>query len=96
MLLYDRIDVSGGIDVNKTSASKERDICHYWYFLDKPFQFQSHIYNGCHNVLMMSVMMSVRGVYYRCVVNRISKSEAANLLQNADLTKREDYYKKNK
>ena len=29
MLYLDRIDVSEGIDVNKTSASKECDICHY-------------------------------------------------------------------
>ena len=27
MLYYDRIDVSEGIDVNKTSASKECNIC---------------------------------------------------------------------
>ena len=33
MLYYDRIDVSEGIDVNKTSASKLCDICHYWYFV---------------------------------------------------------------
>ena len=32
MLYYDRIDVSEGIDVNKTSKSKECDICHYCYF----------------------------------------------------------------
>lgn len=32
MLLYDRTDVSEGIDVNKTSVSKECNICHYWYF----------------------------------------------------------------
>ena len=29
MLYFDRIGVSEGIDVNKTSASKECDICHY-------------------------------------------------------------------
>ena len=29
MLYYDRIEVSKGIDVNKTSASKECYICHY-------------------------------------------------------------------
>ena len=29
MLYFDRIDVSEGIDVNKTSASKECNICHY-------------------------------------------------------------------
>ena len=32
---YDRIDNSEGIDMNETSALKECDICHYWYFLDK-------------------------------------------------------------
>ena len=32
MLYYDRIDVSEGIDINKTSASKVCDICHYLYF----------------------------------------------------------------
>ena len=34
MLYYERVDVSEEIDVNKTSASKECDICHYWYFLN--------------------------------------------------------------
>ena len=29
MLEYDRIDISEGIDINKTNASKECDICHY-------------------------------------------------------------------
>ena len=34
MLYFDGIDFSEGIDVNKTSASKKCDICHYWYFLN--------------------------------------------------------------
>ena len=29
MLEDKRIDISGGIDVNKTNLSKECDICHY-------------------------------------------------------------------
>ena len=32
MLYCDRIDVIQGIDINKTSASKEYDICQCWYF----------------------------------------------------------------
>ena len=32
MIEYDRIDISEGINANKTGASKECDICHYWYF----------------------------------------------------------------
>ena len=29
MLRYQKIDISEGIDVNKTSASKECEVCHY-------------------------------------------------------------------
>ena len=29
-MYYDRTDFSEGTDVNKTSESKECDICHYW------------------------------------------------------------------
>ena len=39
MLYYDKIDVSDVIDINKTIASKEGNICLYWYFLDKGFKF---------------------------------------------------------
>ena len=35
MLVYERIDISDGIDVNKSCESKECMLCHYWYFLDK-------------------------------------------------------------
>ena len=37
MLEYDNIDISEEMDNNTTNASKECDICHYWYFLDKNF-----------------------------------------------------------
>ena len=58
MLNYDRTDVSEGADVNKTSASKECDICHYWYFLNYSFKFQPNICNRCHDILMMSINLS--------------------------------------
>ena len=43
MLYYDRIDVSEGIDSNKTSESKVSIICHYCYFLDKDSKFQPDV-----------------------------------------------------
>ena len=43
MLYHDITDVSEGIDFNKTSESKEWDICHYSYFLDKGFNFQPNV-----------------------------------------------------
>ena len=38
MLEYDRTDISERIDINKTNASKESKICHYWYFKDIGFK----------------------------------------------------------
>ena len=58
MLHYDGIDASEGIDVNKTSVSKDYNICHYCYFLEKGFDFQPHACNGCHDLLMISINLS--------------------------------------
>ena len=44
MLYYDLIDVSEGIDVNKTSASKECYVCYYWSFLNYSFKTHKYIY----------------------------------------------------
>ena len=38
-----RIDISEEIDVNKTSASKECDICDYWYFKDAGFKYEPYV-----------------------------------------------------
>ena len=54
MLYFDRIDVSEGTDVNKTSASKECDICHYGCFLIKSLDFQPNVCNRYYDLLMMS------------------------------------------
>ena len=45
MLYYDRIDGSPEIEINKPSASKECDICDYWYFLNKEITFQRYVCN---------------------------------------------------
>ena len=71
MLQYDKIDVSEGIDINKTSESKECMLCHYWYFKDINFKFQPYLCNGCHAVSMMSyelkniAILNEKGVDYR-------------------------------
>ena len=94
MLYYDRIHVLEGIDLNKTSASKECDIWHYWYFLNYIFKFQPNVCNRCHDLLMMSMIFSnianlkIKGSDYRCIISLISKNEAINLMQNADLTEK--------
>ena len=63
MLYYHRIDGSEGIYINKTSASKECDICHCWYFLNKRFKFQPHVCNRCHDLLTMSMNLSNAAIF---------------------------------
>ena len=58
MLYFDRIDIFEGNDVNKTSESKECNICHYWYFLEKGFKFRLYIYNRCHDLVMTSMNLN--------------------------------------
>ena len=58
MLCFDRIDISKGTNVNKTSASKEINIWQYWYFLNYSFNFQPNIYDRSHDLLIMSVNLS--------------------------------------
>ena len=53
-----KIDVSEGIDVNKTSASKQCNVCHYWYFLIYSFKFQPNLCNRSHDLLMISMDFS--------------------------------------
>ena len=91
---YDRIELSEGIDVNKASELKEYDVCHYWYFLNKGFKFQTNVCNRCHDLLMMSMtpsdiaMLNIKSADYRCIISGISKNEAVNLMRNNDLTEK--------
>ena len=94
MLYFDRIDLSEGVDINKTSASKKCDICHYWYLLSFRFKLQPNVCNRCHDLLMTSMNLSniailnIKGSDYDCIIILISKNEAINLMKNDDLTQK--------
>ena len=91
MLQYERIDVSKGIDISKSSKSKECIICHYWYFKDIGYKFQPYVCNGSHDISMMAyelkniAILNVKGVDYRCVFWGVTKTEAINMLSNSKL-----------
>ena len=51
MLVYEKIDVSDGIDVNKSDESKECMLYYYWYFLDKSFGYGPYLCDGCCNMM---------------------------------------------
>ena len=92
MIHFDRIDVFEGTEFNKTSKSKECDICHYCCFLNKGFKFQPKVCNGCNNLVMMFMNLSnitilnFRSFDYYCSISEISKNEAINQTENATLS----------
>ena len=94
ILYFDRIVVSEGIDVSKTSESKECNICHYWRFINKGFKFQTYVYNRCPDLLMMPMNLSnnadlkIKNTDYLCIITGIRKNESLMLLQNIDLTEK--------
>ena len=79
MIRYQKTDVSEGIGVNKTSASKECELCHYWFLKDIGFKFEEHVFNKCHDLLRMAyslknmAILSAKGVTFRCILMDISK-----------------------
>ena len=72
MVQYEKIDPSEGIDVNKTSASKECDFFHYWFL--KIFKFKEYVCNRCHDLLTMAyslkniAILSAKGATFRCIL----------------------------
>ena len=91
MLQYESIDISEGIDHNKLDKSKECMICHYWYFKDIGYKYETHVCNQCHNLLMVVynlndfMILNVKGIDYRCYVLNMSKNDVITLLNNSVL-----------
>ena len=94
MLEYNRIDISKGIDINKTNPSKECDICHYWYFFDKNFNYEPYLCNDCHNLMQKAInfndvaIFSVKGNDYRIRFWYMRKDDAISIMNNSDLNEK--------
>ena len=85
------MDDSEDIDTNKTSASKQCVLYHYWYFKDVGFKFELHVYNKYHYVLMTAyelknvAILNVKGVDFRRILWGISRVGAVNRLNSSAL-----------
>ena len=96
MLEYDRIDISEGININKTNASKECNICHYWYFLSKSFSDEPYLCNRCHDLMQKAMnfndvaIVSVNGSNFRNHFWFMSKDDAINIMNNLNLNDKKD------
>ena len=89
MLRYQKIHASEGIDINKTSASKKCELCHYWFFKDIGFKFEEHVCNKCHDLLTIAyslkdiAILNAKGATFRCILMGISKNEGLKRLNNS-------------
>ena len=92
--IYDWIDISEGIDVNKRNASKECDNFHYWYFKDIGFKYEPYFWNGCHGLMQKAMnfnsvaIVSIKGNNYRTHFWYMSKNYATNIMKNSDLNEK--------
>ena len=74
MLQYEKIDLSEGLDINKSNKSKRCMVCHYWYFKDIGHKFEPYVCNKYHDISMMAyklkniAILNVKGVDYRGVL----------------------------
>ena len=89
MLQYQKIDISEGIDINKTNVSKECGLCHYWFFKDIGFKFEEHICNKCHDLLTIAyslkdiAILNAKGATFKRILMSISKNEGLKRLNNS-------------
>ena len=88
MLRYQKIDISEGIHINKTNASKECELCHYCLFKDIGFKFEEHVCKKCHNLLTIAyslkdiAILNAKGATFRCILIGISKHEGLKRLDD--------------
>ena len=91
MLEYDRIDISEGNDVNKTSASKDCDICNYWYFKDIGFKYDPYLCHVCHDLTQKAMSFNdiaiiyVKESAYRIHFWYMNKDNAIGIMNNSNL-----------
>ena len=95
MLEYDRTDISEGIDINKTNASKECNICYYWYFKEFGFKHEPNLCNGCDGLMQKAMnfnvaIVSIKGSDYRIHFWYMSQDDAINIMNNSNLNKKMD------
>ena len=89
MLEYDRIDLSEGIDVNKCEdTSRKCSFCQYYYFLNKNFNYQRYLRNGCHDMSVKALSMQHLTIIYhgrhayRVNYMLMSRNDAFNFIKS--------------
>ena len=90
MLESDRIYLSEGINVNKCEdTSRKCNLCQYYYFVFKNFNYQRYLCDGCHDMFVKALSMQHltfiyhNGHAYRVNFMFMSKNDAFNLIKKS-------------
>ena len=71
-----RIDISEGIDINKTNA----------IFVTTGFKYEPYLYNGCYNLMQKAMSFNnVKRNAYRIHFWYMSKDDAISIMNNSNL-----------
>ena len=85
MLVYEKNDISDGIDVDMSDKPKGCMLCHYWYFLDKNFSYGRYLCDGCDNMMQKCdklkniAIVHIKENVYRICFLCMSKREAKKI-----------------
>ena len=92
MVEYDKIDLSEGIDVKECNeTSRKCSSCKLYYFLNKNFNHQTYLCDGCHDIsIKVTSMQNLAIIYHRGNAYRInfafmSKNDTFNLIKNSNI-----------
>ena len=93
MLECDSTDISEVIDIIKCKeTSRECNLCKFYYFLDKNFNYRPYLCNGCYDMSLKAVsiknlaIINHNGNHYCVNFTFIRKKDAYNLIKNAMIT----------
>ena len=90
MLEYERVNISEGIAVNNTNASKKM----YWCFKDIGFKYEPYLCNGFHDLMQKAMnfndvaFVSIKRSDCRIHFWYISKDGAINIMKISNLNEK--------
>ena len=65
MLEYNRIDISEDIDIKEgNEMSRQGSLCKFYYFLNKNFNYQTYLCDGCHDISIKATSMQNLAIIY--------------------------------
>ena len=96
ILVYEKIDISDGIDVDISDKSKECMLCRYWHFLNQSFSYGPYLCDRCYNMMQkcnklknIAIVHIKENVYRICFLYMI-KREAKKSMTYSNLINKKD------